>query len=71
MKVGKRGQITIPIELRQRHGLKPLTEVEVVEENYRLVLRKKRSGCGIERFAGILRGGGKRTDSLIEELRGR
>jgi AbrB family looped-hinge helix DNA binding protein len=71
MKISEHGQITIPQELRKRFGLLPFVEVEVVEENHRLVLRKKATDpCPIDQFVGILDGGGKRTDAVIEELRG-
>jgi AbrB family looped-hinge helix DNA binding protein len=71
MKVGERGQITIPGNIRKRHGLEPNVEVEIIEEGGRLILRKKRSvACPIDRFVGVLQASGK-TDDIIEELRGR
>ena len=71
MKVGERGQITIPGSLRRRYGLEPNVEVEIVEEDGRLVLRKKRTlACPIDRFVGVLVGS-EQTDELIEALRGR
>jgi len=72
MKVGDRGQITIPQRIRKRYGLEPSTEVEIVEEDGNLVLRKRRADeCPIDRFIGVLGSSGQRTDDLIEELRGR
>ena len=71
MKVGERGQITIPRAIRERHGLGPAVEVEIVEEGGRLVLRKAGlRECPIDRFIGVL-AGKESTDELIEELRGR
>lgn len=72
MKVGERGQITIPKQIRERHGLGPSTEVEIVEEDGKLVLRKRMPDeCPIDRFVGVLRREGERTDDWIEDLRGR
>lgn len=72
MKVGERGQITIPQRIRERHGLEPSTEVEIVEEDGKLVLRKRMpETCPIDRFIGVLGRGDRRTDDLIEDLRGR
>ena len=72
MKVGERGQITIPKHLRQRYGLEANAEVELVEIEGRLVLRKKlNDDCAIDEFAGVLGRRGQRSDELLEELRGR
>jgi len=71
MKIGERGLITIPRTIRERYGLEPNVEVEIVEEEGRLLLRKKRSVvCPIDRFVGVLQDS-ERTDDLIEDLRGR
>ena len=71
MKVGERGQITIPRDIRERHGFAPAVEVEIVEEDGRLILRKKGTPrCPIDRFVGVL-GRSQSTDHIIEELRGR
>ena len=40
MKVSERGQVTIPLAIRERHGLLPDTEVEFVEREDELVLVK-------------------------------
>jgi len=71
MKVGERGQITIPSKFRERYGMGPAAEVEIVEEEGKLLLRKKRHGiCPIDRFVGVLEET-ERTDDIVEELRGR
>jgi AbrB family looped-hinge helix DNA binding protein len=41
MRIGRRGQVTIPKGLRERFGLKPETEVEFQVVNNSIVLRKK------------------------------
>jgi AbrB family looped-hinge helix DNA binding protein len=74
MKISERGQVTVPKKQRIRFGLKPNTDVEFVEIDHQLVLRKRRKGqLPIESVRGILRGqsNGKSTDQIIEELRGR
>lgn len=45
MKITSKGQVTIPLPLRDRFGLLPGTEVEFVAENGKVVLhpRRKRS----------------------------
>jgi AbrB family looped-hinge helix DNA binding protein len=40
MKVGERGQVTIPKELRERFGLGPDTEVEFRVVNGSILLKK-------------------------------
>ena len=74
MKISERGQITIPKKHRQRFGLNPNTDIEFVEVDHQLVLRKKRKhALPVEAVRGILRGqtGGKNSDQIIEQLRGR
>lgn len=74
MKISERGQITLPKKVRDRHGLRPNTEVEIVEVNHEIVLRKKGgSRMDLDAVRGILLpySDGKTTDQIIEELRGR
>ncbi len=73
MKIGERGQITIPQKFRLRFGLKPKAQVEFVECDGQLVLRKTRSARkkAWEKSYGILGGNGTRTDDLMQELRDR
>ena len=71
MKIGGRGQITIPLNLRKRFGLKPFSEVEVLEENNQIIIRKKNQPCPLRNFSGVLKVKGKSTDKIVEELRGR
>ncbi len=73
MKISERGQITLPKQLRERHGLRPDTEVEIVEVNHQLVLRKKTSRMNLDAVRGILKGHawGKTTDEVMRRLRDR
>jgi AbrB family looped-hinge helix DNA binding protein len=76
MKVGERGQVTIPKPLRTRHGLGPKTEVEFCEVGASLVLRKKPQQLNLKRWKGRCRRnlaalGYQSVDAFVEDLRGR
>ena len=43
MRVTSKGQVTIPQRIRNKLGVRPNTEVEFVEENGRVYLRKSNS----------------------------
>ncbi len=58
MRVTSKGQVTIPIEIRDRLGIVPSSEVEFVEEGGQVVLRKKASPPA-------------RGRRLVEAMRGR
>jgi len=72
MKVGERGQVTIPKKYRNRFGLAPATDIEFVEQAGRLVLMKaKKESHPIGKYVGVLKGRGLRSDDLVEAMRGR
>ena len=72
MKIGERGQVTIPQKYRSRFGLTPATDVEFVEQAGYLVLKKARAEAHpIRKFVGVLKGRGLRSDDLVEAMRGR
>ena len=58
MKVTSKGQVTIPVAMRQRTGLLPATEVEFVLQGEAVVLRKAR---------GVRRRGAR----LVQAMRGK
>jgi AbrB family looped-hinge helix DNA binding protein len=59
MRITSKGQVTIPIEIRERVGLLPHTEVRFeVEGNAVRILREEKSSGG-------------RGERLLERLRGR
>jgi AbrB family looped-hinge helix DNA binding protein len=58
MKITSKGQVTIPIEIRERAGLLPNTDVEFVIDKGRVILRKR----GGTRARGRM---------LVEALRGK
>jgi AbrB family looped-hinge helix DNA binding protein len=72
MKIGERGQVTIPKKYRNRFGLAPAMEVEFAEQAGQLVLKKAgRKPHPIGKFIGVLKGRGLRSDNLVEAMRGR
>jgi AbrB family looped-hinge helix DNA binding protein len=68
-KVAERGQVTIPKALRERLGIRPGTVLEFTEEAGRLVAVKAAPQDELDLVYGTL-GCGRRTDDLIEQLRG-
>lgn len=58
MKVTVKGQVTIPQEIRERHGLLPGTEVEFVDDGEEVRLVKAE-------------GGKRRGRAIVERMRGR
>lgn len=77
MKIGERGQVTIPQQFRRRFGLKPKSQVEFVEVGGNLVLRKagRRDLATIrakwQTHVGIIDTGGRGTDEIMREIRDR
>ncbi len=74
MRLNSKGQVTIPAELRKRHGFGEGDEVDVVEDGatLRIVHRTPpQTRCG--RFITRMRGAAqttRTTDELMELLRG-
>lgn len=58
MKLNSKGQVTIPAQLRARHGLHEGDDVDVVEEDGRLVVVRSETG-------------NTRGQRLVERMRGR
>lgn len=76
LRISKRGQITIPKHLRDRFGMHPGVEVEIVPTDGGLLMRKRAADQHpVDRVAGILGKGalgeGISVDDYIEEIRGR
>ena len=76
MKIGRRGQVTIPKDLWERFGLKPETEVEFQVVNNSIILRKKPGRLNLTQWKGRCRKsfeelGYTRVDEFIEDVRGR
>ncbi len=76
MKIGERGQVTIPKNLRERFGLGPETEVEFRVVRNALVLEKKAKPLDLSKWKGKGRRsfqelGYGSVDDFIDDIRGR
>jgi AbrB family looped-hinge helix DNA binding protein len=76
MKVGKRGQVTIPKEIRERCGLGPDTEVEFAVVRDCIVLKKAPRRLDLAKWRGrcaksFAKLGYSSVDKFIEGIRGR
>jgi len=74
MKVGERGQITIPKPIREQFGIGPRTEVEFEVVEGSIVLKKKK--LDLKKWMGYCRDrfdklGYSSVDEYIEDIRGR
>ena len=71
MKIGERGQITIPKNLREKYGFAPSIEVEFVPDKGGIRIQKKTNHISPIRLVyGFLKKNAK-TDEYIEDIRGR
>jgi AbrB family looped-hinge helix DNA binding protein len=74
LRVTSKGQVTIPVALREKHGLLPETEVEFVEVRGQVVIRKASGTSGRGRsVVARLRGRGDvrmSTDEIMKLTRG-
>ena len=76
MKIGERGQVTVPKEIRDRFALGAKAEVEFQVINGHIVLRKKPKELKLEKWKGrckksFARLGYASVDKFIEDVRGR
>jgi AbrB family looped-hinge helix DNA binding protein len=76
MKVGERGQVTIPKEIRERFGITPDTEVEFSVEKGSIILRKTPQKLDLAKWKGrcarsFKKLGYSSVDKFIEDVRGR
>jgi AbrB family looped-hinge helix DNA binding protein len=76
MKIGERGQVTIPKELRERFGLNASTEVQFTVQYNALVLKKIAQPLNLRKWKGKCKGslekmGYKSIDHYIDDVRGR
>jgi AbrB family looped-hinge helix DNA binding protein len=69
-RVSEKGQITVPKVLRDRFGIRPGDELDVIDDGGRLVLSKAVTDDPVAAVYGILDAEGRSTDEFIEELRG-
>ncbi len=70
--VTSKGQITIPKPVRDRMGLKPGDQIEFVEADGKVHMRKKVSAAPFTKYRGYLKHlRGLDPDRALEDLRGR
>lgn len=74
MRLNSKGQVTIPAELRHKHGLHEGDEVDVIEDGGRLtVVRRAGAQTRGDRLVRQMRGRAttdRTTDELMQLLRG-
>ena len=75
MKITSKGQVTIPRQIREKHGLWPDTDVEFVERNGRVILQKSGNGPSRgRRVVDRMRGRADvnmTTDQIMDLIRGK
>jgi AbrB family looped-hinge helix DNA binding protein len=69
-RISSKGQVTVPVEVREALGLLPGTDVEFLVREGEAVMRKGRRGADpVDRVYGKLRLD-RPVDALLDELRG-
>ena len=76
MRIGERGQVTIPKEIRDRFGLGPETEVELSVVHGSIVLKKAPQRLDLRKWKGRCKDsfaelGYTSVDRFIDDVRGR
>jgi AbrB family looped-hinge helix DNA binding protein len=76
MRIGERGQVTIPKEIREQFGLRPQTEVEFRVIGGSIVLKKAPKRLNLAKWKGSCAGsfaklGYRSVDKFIDDVRGR
>jgi len=76
MKIGERGQVTIPKDIRDRFGLGPDTDVEFRIVNGSIVMKKAPKKLDLRKWKGRCREsfsqlGYSPVDRFIDDVRGR
>ncbi len=76
MKIGERGQVTIPKEIRERFGLGPETEVEFRVVHGSISLKKTPKRLNLRKWVGHCRDSFRKlryssVDEFIDDVRGR
>jgi AbrB family looped-hinge helix DNA binding protein len=76
MKIGERGQVTIPKDIREQFGLVPETEVEFRVVGGSIILKKAPKKVNVEKWKGrcgnaFAKQGYSSVDAFIEDIRGR
>lgn len=67
-KVSRKGWVVIPREIRQRYGIKPGDQVQIVDHGGRIAIVPSLNDP-IRQSRGLLKGMPSLTDALLEERR--
>ncbi len=75
MKVGERGQVTIPKEIREKFGIRPNAEVRFEVVNGAIVLKKSARKSNLAKWRGHCKDGFAKlgyssVDKFIDDVRG-
>jgi AbrB family looped-hinge helix DNA binding protein len=70
-RITSKGQITIPLEIRDRFSLLPGTDVEVITEKDKVLIVKARKGNAFSKWVGQGRATKNDIDMTVKRLRGR
>jgi AbrB family looped-hinge helix DNA binding protein len=65
MKVGERGQVTIPKEIREKFGIRPNAEVRFEVVNGAIVLKKSARKSNLAKWRGHCKDGFAKTGLLL------
>jgi AbrB family looped-hinge helix DNA binding protein len=68
-RVTKKGQVTIPKDIREKLGIKPGSSVRFRIKEGKCIVEKEVKESKIDKWVGYLKST-KRTDEVIKELRG-
>ena len=73
MKITERGQLTLPKKLREKYGIQPSTELEILETSEGLLIVKKLKVSPFAKFRGKAnaRGLPRSTDKFLSLVRDR
>ena len=76
MKIGERGQVTIPKDIREQFGLGPATEVEFHVVGGSIILKKASKKLNLAKWKGrcgdsFAKLGYSSGDQFIDDVRGR
>jgi AbrB family looped-hinge helix DNA binding protein len=76
MKIGERGRVTIPKDIRDQFGLRPQTEVEFVVAGGSIILKKAPRKLNLAKWKGrcsatFAKLGYSSVDEFIEDVRAR
>ena len=71
-RITSKGQVTIPLEIRNSFSMLPGTYVDIIDENNKVVIVKSRSENKFMRWLGKGKHGNKKNiDLTLDQLRGR